>query len=124
MSRNAKVTCILASVVTLLAAVYLIDPMTTCLLPACMFHKLTGLYCPGCGSTRALHNLLHGRVTTALRFNALVVLGLAWLAMFGFTQRGRGLLYKSWFGWSLAIAVVAFGVVRNLPSYPFTLLAP
>ena len=27
--------------------------------PGCMFNALTGLYCPGCGTTRALHALAH-----------------------------------------------------------------
>ena len=29
-------------------------------LPGCVFYQFTGLYCPGCGMTRALHALVHG----------------------------------------------------------------
>ncbi|RZA12021.1 MAG: DUF2752 domain-containing protein, partial [Lysobacteraceae bacterium] len=29
-----------------------IDPNSSHVLPPCPFHALTGLYCPGCGSTR------------------------------------------------------------------------
>src|SRR5688572_8390072 len=48
--------------------------------PPCPFHKLTGFYCAGCGVTRALHHLLHGRLWRAMEFNPLAVLVLPWLA--------------------------------------------
>lgn len=37
-----------------------------------MFRLLTGWDCPGCGSQRALHALLHGRVADAWAFNPYV----------------------------------------------------
>ena len=40
----------------------------------------TGLYCPGCGSTRALYALLHGRPGEALAMNPLLLVVLAWFA--------------------------------------------
>ena len=52
--------------------------------PFCFFHQLTGLQCPGCGGTRALHQLLHGNVAVALHLNALLVISLplfAWLGI-------------------------------------------
>lgn len=48
----------------------------------CGFANLTGLPCPGCGTTRGLSALLHGEVAQALRLNPLCVpalLGLGWL---------------------------------------------
>src|ERR1700730_11233149 len=41
--------------------------------PVCLFHSYTGLLCPGCGSLRALHQLVHGHVIAALRFNILLI---------------------------------------------------
>ena len=49
---------------------YRFDPVTTRGFPQCVFHSLTGLQCPGCGTTRALHALLHGNVAAAWHFNA------------------------------------------------------
>ena len=53
------------------------------LLPPCPFATLTGLFCPGCGATRALHALLHLDVAGAFAMNPLLVLCLPLLALFG-----------------------------------------
>ena len=44
--------------------------------PPCPFYYITGLYCPGCGSSRALHQLLHGNLLMALDLNPLMVLSI------------------------------------------------
>jgi hypothetical protein len=44
------------------------------LYPACPIHLWFGVECPGCGATRALAALLHGRLTEAMHLNALFVL--------------------------------------------------
>ena len=38
----------------------------------CLFHSYTGLYCPGCGSGRAVHALFEGRIAEAVRYNILL----------------------------------------------------
>ena len=43
----------------------------------CPFHYVTGLKCPGCGMTRSLHQLLHGRVWDSLILNPAVITALA-----------------------------------------------
>jgi len=89
-------------------ALYLLNPV-------CPIHQLTGLNCPGCGATRALHQLVHGHVGAAVGFNPLVIIGLPFL--------GWILTRPGWL-WAAVTVVVMFGVVRNIPAYPFTLLAP
>lgn len=39
----------------------------------CLFHAMTGLYCPGCGGTRAVGYLLQGRLLLSLRYHPLVL---------------------------------------------------
>lgn len=41
----------------------------------CLFHFLTGAYCPGCGGTRAVHMLLQGKVFLSLYYHPLVLYG-------------------------------------------------
>jgi hypothetical protein len=103
-------------------AVFAFDPERVRIYPVCPFHQWTGLWCPGCGTTRALHQLLHGNLAAAFRFNAL---SMALLPVAGYLiVRGDASTLKPTWIWVLLVAIVAFGVLRNIPAYPFTLLAP
>jgi hypothetical protein len=101
------------------------------LLPPCPFHALTGRWCPGCGSTRALASLVHGDLGAVVARNALfpavlVLTAWAYLAWLGRASGWfalRGLPRSPWFTRVAFVVVVAFGVARNLPG-PFTVLAP
>lgn len=102
-------------------------------LPVCMFHQLTGLHCPGCGMTRAAHAALHGNVGEAFRYNpvGMVLLPLAALGvgiqLIGWA-RGRPLPFRLHVGakggWSIVALLIVFWILRNIPQWPFTLLAP
>lgn len=99
----------------------------------CVFHDVTGLNCPGCGMTRATCAVMDGRFYDAFRFNPLgvILLPLAALALVpevvGWV-RGRPPKWRVPIGRrasiALAVLVVAYMVLRNLPWMPFTLLAP
>jgi len=91
--------------------------------PVCPFHYVTGLWCPGCGSLRALHALTRGDPATAVHRNvlalaALPVLAFAWLHWFRRAATGRprgpGTL-PAYVLWGLMAVIIAFGVTRNLP---------
>jgi hypothetical protein len=51
-------------------------PVLARLAPGCPFHALTGVPCPGCGTTRALVALAHGDFAGALAFNPLATAAL------------------------------------------------
>jgi hypothetical protein len=95
-------------------------------MPPCPFHALTGLYCPGCGSTRATRALLHGDLLAAWHFNPLFVLTLPLMAAILISAQvsPRPLGGSPRLGWSVLAAIVLFGIARNLPFAPFTALAP
>jgi Protein of unknown function (DUF2752) len=110
----------------------LYDPATSGIFPPCPLRYLTGLYCPGCGSLRAIHQLLLGNFREAWALNPLTVVLLPFvtygLASEALIQlRGRALpqifLPAIWIR-SLCAVVILFGVARNLPFHPFNLLAP
>ena len=68
---------------TIIAAgviLFLFEPTSSKLYPSCPFRLLTGLFCPGCGTLRALHQLLHGHLMTAIDFNPLAIIALPFLA--------------------------------------------
>jgi hypothetical protein len=50
--------------------------------PRCPIFSWLHLYCPGCGGTRAVAALLHGRVSEAMHWNAMVVLFFPFAAVF------------------------------------------
>lgn len=56
-----------------------IDPADSHWFPACPFHQLTSYKCPGCGSQRAIHQLLNGNILSALAYNPLLVISLPYL---------------------------------------------
>jgi hypothetical protein len=108
------------------------DPVRYAFYPRCLFHATTGLHCPGCGALRGVHELLHGHWLTALRLNALVFgwlpllfVGWCWRCWRERERMQADLLRLSArSGWWMLGALLAFGVLRNLPVYPCTLLAP
>jgi hypothetical protein len=99
-------------------------------LPPCPFHWATGLFCPGCGSTRTLHALLHADVATAMSMNPLMVLSLPFVALLLAEQLGwtraswQPVLSRIGDARTWAVLLIGYGVLRNLPWQPFTWLAP
>jgi hypothetical protein len=64
---------LIIGVTILLMLIYgLFDPTQT-IFPKCIFKMLTGLHCPGCGSQRAVHQLLQGNFSQAFFFNPLLM---------------------------------------------------
>ncbi len=109
------------------------DPVTTSLLPPCPTHRFLGLYCPGCGSLRALHHVLNGQFTEAWRFNpAMMALGLPvavayiafllWMALRG--RRTPVVRLPRMTGWAVLAALVLYGVLRNIPLAVFEFMRP
>jgi len=125
--------CLCAAATTFL---YAVDPATHRVYPACWLYQTTGLYCAGCGATRALHALLHGQVWTALHDNVLFVALLPWILWQATVYARRAWLANRWpeifvaprtlarYGVGLIALALLFAVVRNLPGAPFDLLRP
>src|SRR6516164_7013720 len=86
MSPRIQLSLWTGAVAAVLGVVYAFPPAENNFYPRCLFYAFTHLLCPGCGGTRAVHELLHLNLSGALHFNALV------------TVLAPGLL--AWLGWS------------------------
>ncbi|MBP6311609.1 MAG: DUF2752 domain-containing protein [Flavobacteriales bacterium] len=103
-----------------LGVFYFIDPASGRLF-SCPLNELTGLLCPGCGSQRALHALLHGEPFAAMHHNPLTSIGIPALGI-------QLVLNRAWSGkawpelpkWSVIswmIVIGGWGILRNMPVF-------
>ena len=91
------------------------------MLPECQFYKWTGLYCPGCGDTRAVIALMNGDILLSLRQNALIVVLILVLAALYielllkvvFEKRFKSPILNLKFLWIFLILFAVYSVVRN-----------
>ncbi|MCH5267793.1 MAG: DUF2752 domain-containing protein [Lachnospiraceae bacterium] len=55
----------------------------------CRMKQILGIPCPGCGGTRAILSLLHGKIFRAVYYNAFAVYSAVWYLLFFFTQTAQ-----------------------------------
>ena len=103
-----------------LAYVGLADPHRAgSLFPPCPFKLLTGLNCPACGGLRMTHDLLHGNLGAAVVDNVFLLIGLPALALWILWRVKQGQrAYTLPAIVVIAVAAVAWTVVRNMPGFP------
>ena len=122
----------LAALLALGVVFFFFDPSRHNFYPACMFHKLTGWNCPGCGGLRALHHLAHGNVVTAFHCNPLFIallpflllIGVRWLTNGGQAFNGNTVFFRPVVLWTLLAITLLFTVLRNLPGPAFAWMSP
>ncbi len=72
--RKYRGTLLVIAICVVIACLYfVIDPTTSRWVPKCTVYSLTGYKCPGCGSQRMLHALLHGDLGAAWHYNAFLL---------------------------------------------------
>ena len=113
-----------------------VDPSRHAVYPQCMLYNATGIYCAGCGATRALYALLHGRMLVALHDNALFVAALPLLLYVIGSYALQAWRANAWPEIFLDsrkvpparrgdfLVMVTFMLLRNLPGAPFAWLKP
>ena len=122
--RMIGLVTLAAGAASVSALVFLFDPAKYEFYPICYLHLVTGLSCPGCGATRAFHEILHGHLREAVRLNLLFVMSLpvvvgsiGWrIVAFLSGHSGAHAVRPVWLYLFLAIAV-AFTLIRNLPGF-------
>ena len=128
--KGRELNCVSAfALVCLISAVCFLEPGTTRLLPSCPFRAITGLYCPGCGTTRMLYFLVHGQLVISFAQNPLAMLLLPWVSSNIVQQLVRPKrpvwprLSNRMNDFILAV-ILLFALLRNIPYLPFIYLSP
>jgi hypothetical protein len=99
------------------------DPATISLFPKCPVYIFTGLKCPGCGSQRALHNLLNLNIAKAFTENQLMIISIPYLLLgvfFEFLNNPtpkqlywRRILFGQKAIYVLLVSIILFTIIRN-----------
>ncbi|WP_431136628.1 DUF2752 domain-containing protein [Psychroserpens mesophilus] len=100
--------------------------------PKCPFYSVTGIYCAGCGSQRAIHQIINGHILTGIRHNYLLVLVFGVLSYKTLLFVLKKVHHKSYFDVLhipiatkiILVLVLLFWTLRNIKMFPFTELAP
>lgn len=89
MRRSLIIILVIAALMVAGFIYYALDPSASSVFPQCTFLSLTGYKCPGCGSQRAIHALLHGNVADAFKFNAMLFIAIPWIVLCLFAESHR-----------------------------------
>lgn len=125
--RIIKIILIIAISIIGLITYYYLNQNYNFSIP-CLFHKITGYYCPGCGITRCLFSLLEGKIYQAFMYNQLVFILLPFFIIYFiynsyiyiFNKENK-LINKipNYVYIILLIIVISFGIIRNLDFFPY-----
>ncbi|WP_419575780.1 DUF2752 domain-containing protein [Ruminococcus sp.] len=96
-------------------------------LPPCYIHHFTGLYCPGCGATRAVYALVNGDILLSLRQNAFLAVGIVIVLILyiqfvlrAFGKKINTFINTQGFIWIMFALLIVYTILRNI----FPALAP
>lgn len=126
MTSHSTATRIAATAVAVLVAVIICiyyyghDPSAGGA-PRCMFRIFTGYDCPGCGSQRAIHSLLHGHPLQAWHYNPFIFFAVPIGALYLFIETWRDRFPRLYTAANrptililIAVSVVLWWILRNL----------
>ena len=111
---------------------FFVNPSEVDFLPKCPLYATTGIYCPGCGSQRATHQLLNFNILGVLHQNVLYFIS---IFVFGyhfiitsfnliFKKNIYNYIYHPKTPIMMLIVIIVYWILRNIPFYPFNILAP
>lgn len=131
-TERQKAWLLLGGVLLFVAFLFLYNSKTMHFVPRCPFYWTTGFYCPGCGTTRGLHRLLHGDIIGALHANVLMIVTVPYilhrfinyLTVNLFNRKLPEITLSPVWVKILAGFAIVFWIVRNIPMYPFNQLIP
>lgn len=89
----------------------------------CIIHKITNLYCPGCGITRMFFSLLNLNFYQAFRYNPLIFILLCGYVLLKLSEIiiRKKIKISSKVIIAILIIVITFGILRNIPYFSYLL---
>lgn len=94
----------IAAIAIGMTVLYLYNPLEHSFYPRCPFFVWTGLKCPGCGTARAMHQLVHGNILAAIRFNGILAVAIPVLVAIVFSDKCRK---SAWLGRAILVSTLA-----------------
>lgn len=85
----------------------------------CLFHKITNLYCPGCGVTRLLFSLLKLDFYQAFRYNPLIFILLILYIVYKLISLKYKIKMPKYINYIVLVAIIIFGILRNLDIFSY-----
>ena len=111
MRRTLIIVLVIALLLAFGCIYYALDPSSSTLFPRCTFLTLTGYKCPGCGTLRGVHHLLHLRFSAAWDMNPLMIVMMPLIvALLAWPRLSRNLVV----GVSAAGVIVVYWLLRNI----------
>lgn len=117
MKSKHKIILWIIGLSCLLVFYYIFDPTYNRWALKCPFWMITGYYCPGCGSQRAIHSLLNGNIIEGIRYNYLLVPSLAYVILLTIApNQGRmvNLLTSETACWIIFAVIMGWWLFRNI----------
>ncbi|WP_405336212.1 DUF2752 domain-containing protein [Psychroserpens sp.] len=135
MLTKTKTLITLGIVITLLGVLSLYffwNPSEHNIFPKCPFYSLTGIYCAGCGSQRAIHQIMNGHIITGIRHNYLLIVvfivlsykALIFILNKIYNKAFFDVFHKPFATKIILVLVLLFWILRNIEMHPFSELAP
>ena len=114
------------------AVIYFVFDPSSALFPKCPLYLTTGVYCPGCGSQRAFHDLIHFNLKGMIQHNILFPFGIIVVIYYfivSIINRNRKKPITNILNFKITpiiilIIIILYWILRNLPFEPFIWLAP
>lgn len=127
MKYNLKKIIAAVVIIATAAVIYfLFSPEDSGFFPRCPFNYATGLDCPGCGSQRAMHHLLHLEIKEAFFYNPMLVVAIpfiligVYLEYFGGKEKHpklRNFFLGRYATIIILVLVISYWIGRNIVKY-------